>query len=131
MFSTYFFGISYVFKTRQYILIEFVSAMAPPKLQLVFYCFAQILAVVFAGGTVWLLYLFLPTLLNMQTPLLGLPAFIGPIPLAVGSAMIVVTSLYYLAFGLWALVQGITGRTLHDIESIALITPPLEDAEEW
>ena len=33
VFSTYFFGISYAFKTRQYILIEFVSAMAPPKLQ--------------------------------------------------------------------------------------------------
>ncbi len=131
VFASYFLGISYVFKTRQYILIEFVSRQAPLKLQLVFYCIAQVLAVVFAGGTVWLLYLFLPTLLNMQTPVLGLPAFILPIPLAVGSAMVVVTSLYYLAFACWALARGLTGESLHEIESVALITPPLEDAEEW
>jgi C4-dicarboxylate transporter, DctQ subunit len=131
VFASYFLGISYVFKTRQYILIEFVSTQFPLKLQLVFYCVAQVLAAVFAAGTVWLLYLFLPTLLNMQSPVLGLPAWILPIPLTLGSAMIVVTSLYYLAFGLWALAQGVAGDTLHEIESVALIAEPLKDAEEW
>ncbi len=131
VFAAYFFGVSYVFKTRQYILIEFVSAAAPLKLQLVFYCIAQVLAVVFAGSTVWLLYRFLPTLLNMQTPVLGLPAYLLPISLALGSAMIVVTSLYYLAFGIWALAKGVPGETLHQIEAVALIAAPLQDAEEW
>ena len=130
VFLCYFLGISYVFKTRQYILIEFVSYQTPVRVQMLFYCIAQVLAVVFAGGTVWLLYLFLPTLLNMRTPVLNMPAFLVPIPLAVGSAMMVLTSLYYLAFAIWALVCGLPGSSVAEIEALALITAPLEDAEE-
>src|SRR5690606_10649934 len=39
----YFLGISYVFKTRQEIYIEFVSSMLPVRMQLVLYMFEQLM----------------------------------------------------------------------------------------
>ncbi len=131
VFVSYFLGVSYIFKTRQYILIEFVSYQLPIRVQMVFYCLAQVAAIVFAGGTIWLLFRFLPTLLNMRSPVLSLPAIIAPIPLAFASAAIVLTSLYYLVFGVWALANGVRGKDVAEIEAIALITTPLDDAEEW
>ncbi len=125
----YFLGISYVFKTRQYIVIEFVSGISPIRLQMAFYIAAQILAVVFAIGILYLVYLFAPTLMNMTTPILRLPAIITPAPLIVASAMIAVTSIYYLWFGFWVLASGISGATLDEIEEMALIDLPLVEEE--
>lgn len=130
-FMTYFFGVSYVYKTRQYVLIEFVSEQMPIRVQMIFYCIAQVLAIVFAGASVWLLYKFLPTMLNMRSPVLGLPGYLVPLPLGVASMLMVLTSLYYLSFGVWALARGIAGDSIAAIEAIALVTAPLEDAEEW
>ena len=79
----------------------------------------------------WLPDLFLQTLLNMQTPVLGLPALYLTDSARRGLGHDRRDEPLLSGVCLWALVQGITGRTLHDIEFIALITPPLEDAEEW
>lgn len=122
---SYFLGISYVFKTRQYVLIEFVSSKLPLRAQIVLYLFAQILTLVFAVGTLYLLYLFLPTLLNMRTPVLSLPGFIPPLPLLIGSAMMVVTTIYYFSVGIWAFGGGAPGTSLADWEEVFLVEQPL------
>ncbi len=123
----YFFGVSYVFKARQYIVIEFVNNIAPMRVQMVFYLVAQILAFIFCIALLWLVYLFSPTLFNMTTPVLKLPAYITPLPLIVASAMIALTSIYYLAYAVWAMAAGSTGSSLYEMEAAALIHDPWEE----
>lgn len=127
--SSYFFGISYVFKTRQYILIEFIVSTLPLRLQLACYIVAQVLTVLFAAALVWLFYLFLPTLFSMRTTVMGWPAWILPAPIAVSSVMIIVTSSYYFLFGLWAFRQPLDAENIDDIELRAIISSPLVEAE--
>lgn len=124
----YFLGISYVYKASQDIVVDFVSLLMPMRVQLFFYLLAQVLTAVFCAVTVWLIYTFVPTLLDMRTPVLSLPAVLTPAPLALASAMMVLTSLYYLVFAAWALIRGPVGTTLADIEAVALILQPLEEA---
>jgi TRAP-type C4-dicarboxylate transport system permease small subunit len=121
---SYFFGISYVFKTRQEIYIEFLTSMAPLKLQLVFFLVEQALTLLFALALLWLTYLFSPTLFNMTTPVLKLPAFVGTAPLILATLMMVMTSLYYLAFGLWAFGRSGSGGLLAGVEERGLILRP-------
>lgn len=121
----YFLGISYVFKTRQEIYIEFVSSMLPVRMQLVLYMFEQLLAVAFTASLLWLAYLFSPTLFNMQTPMLKLPAAVTFGPLIASSSMIALTSIYHLIFGIWAFRNRLPGRFLTDIEQHGLILAPL------
>ena len=121
---SYFLGISYVFKTRQEIYVEFVSGMTPIKVQLALYILEQILTLIFAVAILWLVYLFSPTLFNMRTPVLRLPAIVTPGPLIFSSAMIALTSIYYMAFGIWSFRRGTEGRLLTDIEQKGLILSP-------
>lgn len=121
---SYFLGISYVFKTRQEIYVEFVSSMTPMKVQLALYILEQILTLIFAVAILWLVYLFSPTLFNMRTPVLRLPAIVTPAPLILSSAMIALTSIYYMAFGVWSFRRGTEGRLLTDIEQKGLILSP-------
>jgi len=121
---SYFFGISYVFKTRQEIYVEFLTSMAPLRLQLVFYLVEQVLTFVFAMALLWLTYLFSPTLFNMTTPVLKLPAFVNSAPLTFATMMMVLTSLYYFAFGLWAFGRSGTRGLLADVEERGLILRP-------
>lgn len=118
----YFFGVSYVYKARQYILIEFLSMRLPVRLQLLLYIFAQVLAIIFAATVVVLIIRFSPTLLNMVTPTLRLPDLLRAIPLGIASTMIVITSFYYLAFALWAFANRVPGDTLEEIERMALVS---------
>lgn len=117
----YFFGISYLFKIRQYILVEFLSLKFSIRAQLVLYIFAQILTIAFTATVFVLLMRFAPMLLQMTTPTLGLPEFLRSLPLAIASTMMVLTSVYYLAFGIWALAAGVTGTSLDEIEEMAII----------
>jgi TRAP-type C4-dicarboxylate transport system permease small subunit len=117
----YFFGVSYLFKIRQYILVEFLSLKFSIRIQLMLYVFAQILTIAFTATVFVLLIRFAPMLLQMTTPTLGLPELLRSLPLAIASTMMVVTSLYYLAFGLWALATNVPGTSLDEIEQMALI----------
>ncbi|MGR3661703.1 MAG: TRAP transporter small permease [Paracoccaceae bacterium] len=125
----YFFGVSYLFKIRQYILIEFLSMKLSIRAQLVLYVIAQIITIVFTATVFVLLVRFAPMLMQMTTPTLGLPELLRSMPLAIASTMMVVTSLYYLAFGLWALSAGVTGNSLDDVEEMALITTMMEEPD--
>lgn len=130
---SYFFGISYVFKTRQYILIEFITSKLPTRFQLVLYVAAQILTIAFAGMIAWMFYLLLPTLFNMRTTVLGWPGWLSPLPLAIASAMLVLTSFYYLLFGFWALTRGWNSAwgatSLSEIEGHVLTNEPADEIE--
>jgi TRAP-type C4-dicarboxylate transport system permease small subunit len=117
---TYFLGVSHVFKARQYIVIEFLSSRFPVRVQVCLYLFAQIAALTFAVATVVLVIEFTPRALGMQTPVLRLPGVLPFIPIAVGSAMIAWTSLYYLAFTLWALTRGGISGSLAATEERAI-----------
>ena len=123
----YFFGISYVFKTRQEIVIEFLSAMAPLRLQVLLFVLEQLFVLAFVITVVWLTHRFSPTMFNMQTPVLKLPAAVTFAPLVVASLMMALTALYYLGFGLWALRNGGPATTLAEIEARGLILRPWLD----
>lgn len=127
--SSYFFGISYVFKTRQYILIEFLVVAFPLRIQLLMYVLAQVLTIFFAVSVTWLFFLFLPTLFNMRTTLLSWPAWLLPAPIALACALIALTSAYYLAFGVWALRQRHDASSLDALERLAVTNTPLAAAE--
>ena len=126
---SYFLGVSYVFKTRQYILIEFVSLLLPVRGQLLLYVFAQIVTIVFTVALVVLVFQFAPTLLKMTTPVLRLPGIISALPIGIASALMVLTSLYYLAFALWALFSNALSGSMTETERLGLVTRPLEDLE--
>lgn len=120
---TYFLGIAYVFKTRQEIFIEFLTLMMPLRVQIAFFIVEQLLAFVFCAALIWLVYLFAPTMFNMQSPLLKLPGYVTYIPLLLSTMSIALTSVYYCWYGLWA-GPRIGGRTIHDVESHGLILKP-------
>lgn len=125
----YFLGISYVFKARQEIYIEFLSNMLPLRMQLVLYIFDQVLALGFTLALLWLAYVFSPTLFNMQTPMLKLPAAVTFGPLITATIMIALTSMYHLLFGIWAFRNRLSGRFLADIERHGLILSPLQQEQ--
>ncbi|MBL4811056.1 MAG: TRAP transporter small permease subunit [Rhodobacteraceae bacterium] len=127
--ACYFFGISYVFKTRQYILIEFLSSKGSIKFQLALYMLAQIFAIIFTGLITWMFYLFLPTLINMRSTILGWPGWLGPLPLVIASIMMVLTSIYYFLFGLWAFGQEWDETSLDGVERHALTNIPEVEIE--
>lgn len=126
----YFLGVSYLFKIRQYILIEFLSMKLSIRNQLRLYVVAQIITIVFTATVFVLLMRFAPMLMQIYTPTLGLPEFLRSVPLAIASTMMVVTSLYYLAFGLWALSAGVDGTSLDEVEELALIARPPAEIDE-
>lgn len=123
----YFFGISYVFKTRQEIVIEFLSAMAPVRFQVVLFVLEQVFVLIFVVALLWLTHRFSTTMFNMQTPVLKLPAAVTFAPLVVASMMMALTALYYMGFGLWALRNGGPATTLAEIEDRGLILRPWLD----
>lgn len=126
---TYFLGVSYVFKARQYIVIEFLTIRFPIRVQAWLYVFAQVAAIAFAVIVVILVAQFAPRAMGMRSPVLGLPGILTFLPIAVGSALMALTSLYYLAFALWALARGRLGVTLAATEAPALVVAPLAKVE--
>lgn len=126
---SYLLGIAYVFKTRQEIFIEFLTGMVPIRLQMALFLFEQVLALAFALALLWLVYLFSPTLFNMRTPVLGLPAIVTPAPLILSTVSIGLTSIYYFAFGLRAFGRPTSAHLIVEIEEQGLVLQPWADEE--
>lgn len=121
---TYFLGISYVFKTRQEIYIEFVAMLTPVRVQLGMFIFEQLVSLAFALALLWLVWLFAPVMLNMQTPLLKLPGWAPYIPLIFSTLMIALTSVYYCLYGLWAMSSATAETSLAEIEERGIVLRP-------
>lgn len=120
----YFSGVSYVFKTRQEIYIEFAASLAPIRGQVTLFVVEQVVTIAFSLALLWLVWLFSPTMFNMQSPVLKLPGWVTFAPLVFSSAMIAVTSAYYLAFGIWALSRGTGDNRIAEVEARGLILRP-------
>lgn len=123
---SYFMGISYVFKTRQEIYIEFAALLTPLGVQKLIFIFEQLVALSFTLALLWLAWLFAPTMLNMQTPLLKLPGWVPFFPLILSTAMIALTSIYYCLFGLWAFASGVRDESIREVEQRGLVLRPWE-----
>jgi TRAP-type C4-dicarboxylate transport system permease small subunit len=116
-------------QTRQYIIIGFLSDLLPLAVQKVLYILAQVLAACFAAILAKLTWDFAPTLLGTRSATLGLSGIWTGIPIGFAAAMIVMTSLYYLAYGLWAFRRPDAGRSLLEIETHGLVLSPLDAIE--
>ncbi|WP_173932680.1 TRAP transporter small permease subunit [Chelativorans sp. Marseille-P2723] len=123
---SYFLGISYVFKTRQEIYIEFAAFLMPLGVQMLMFIFEQLVTLAFTLTLLWLAWLFAPTMLNMQTPLLKLPGWVPFFPLILSTAMIALTSIYYCLFGLWAFASVDRDESIREVEQHGLVLRPWE-----
>lgn len=121
---TYFLGISYVFKTRQEIYIEFVALLTPLRAQVLMFIGEQLVTLAFALAMLWLAWLFSTTMFNMQSPLLKLPGWVPFAPLIWSTVLIGLTSIYYCSFGLLALFGKVPGASIGEIESRGLVLRP-------
>ena len=97
MLIAYFFGASYIFKARQYVVVLFVVQRLPRRLQLGLYLMAQALTFWFCLLLVVEIIRLAPGQLRMSTYILHIPRFYSSLPLLAAAASIAVTSLYYAA----------------------------------
>lgn len=117
----YFFGIAYVFKARQYIIIEFIVIKFSRKTQVYFYYIAQILTLVVAGVVLVMGLSLAPRQMVFATYILGIPKFYSALPLLIGSASMILTTVYYC----WAVRHALTAlgpdASLDEIEKEVLL----------
>ncbi len=99
----YFFGTSYVFKTRQYLVITLVFDRLAAPARIPLYVAAQVLTAAFCLLLVVQLLGLAPGQLRMRTFVLHIPRFYASVPLLIASASMAVTAIYFgLAVGLRA-----------------------------
>jgi len=91
----YFFGASYIFKARQYVILSFFVERMPTRFQLAVYLLAQALTFGFCSLLVIELIGIAPAQLRMGTYILHIPRFYSSLPLIVAAASIAITSAYY------------------------------------
>ena len=93
--SAYFLGTSYIFKARQYLVIDLVFDRLGDRSRIAVYLAIQLLTAAFCLMLVIELLGLAPGQLRMKTFVLHIPRFYASIPLLVASASMVVTALYY------------------------------------
>ena len=121
---SYFLGASYVYKTRQYIIISLVFDLFPGRLQLHIYLLTQMLIIGFCGVIVFQLISIAESQLSMRTVILHIPRFYGTLPLMFASISMIATAVYYaLAVGREAAARP--GDGLPGLESRLLISHPV------
>ena len=104
MLVAYFVGASCVFRSRHYVIVEFLIHRIPPGAQRAAYALAQVLTV-----TIWLIVLWTALAeashtLRTYSVILHLPRFYAYLPLMVGAVSVTVTTAYY------ALAVHVAGR---------------------
>ena len=105
----YFFGTSFVFKSRQYLLISFLFDRFPEGWKLPLYVFAQLLTAAFCTVLFVELIRIAPGQLYMKTYILHIPRFYSSLPLLIASMSMAITALYYA----WVSI-GAAARLEHD-----------------
>ena len=120
----YFLGASYVFKTRQYIVVAFVFDRFPKRLQLSLYLLAQVLIIGFCCVVVVELIAIAESQLSHRTVILHIPRFYGTLPLFFASVSMIATSAYY-AVAVWRAAAGRPEEGIHDLEASLLISQPV------
>ena len=120
----YFQGIAYAFKTRQYIVINFLAERLAPAAQLYCYLFAQLLVVAFCGVVLVEGIGILPRQYLMLTYILHIPRMYLGLPLLFAAVSMVATSIYY-ALAVWRAARREPGRVAPDIEAQRLVSQPV------
>ena len=120
----YFQGIAYAFKTRQYIVINFLAERLSPAAQLRCYLFAQILVVVFCGVVLIEGVAILPRQYLMLTYILHIPRMYLGLPLLFAAVSMIATSVYY-ALAVWRASRHEPGAEAPDIEARRLVIHPV------
>ena len=121
---SYFLGISYVYKTRQYIVISWLFDRISARLQLSIYLLAQVLIIGFCAVVVFELIAVAPNQLDMRTVILHIPRFYGTLPLMLASVSMIATALYYF-FAVWRQAGDHPQEGLLGLESRLLINQPV------
>lgn len=115
----YFIGASSLFRSRHYIIIEFLVQRLGPALQRQIYFLAQLLAIVFCAIIVIESIQEVPLLLTNYSVILHLPKLYSHLPLIVGSASIVVTSVYY-GLAVWTCGRRRPDLGVADLEKLVI-----------
>jgi C4-dicarboxylate transporter, DctQ subunit len=117
MLVTYFLGAAYIYKQRQYMVVEFLTNMLPRSTQYWLYLFAQVLTLAFSIMMVAMIVEIAPAQLRMKTFLLHIPRFYSSLPVLIGSLSMALTATYYLVATVRA--GGVTGQgaSIQEIES--------------
>jgi TRAP-type C4-dicarboxylate transport system permease small subunit len=119
--SAYFLGTSYIFKARQYLVIDLVFNRLGERSRIAVYLAIQVLTAAFCLMLVIELVGLAPGQWQMKTFVLHVPRFYASIPLLIASASMVVTSLYY---GLTVASRSLGGeRDVKRIEAAVCLFP--------
>ena len=120
----YFQGIAYAFKTRQYIVINFLAERLSPAAQLRCYLLAQLLVVVFCGVVLVEGVAILPRQYLMLTYILHIPRMYLGLPLLLAAVSMIATSVYY-ALAVWRASRREPDAAAPDIEARRLVVQPV------
>jgi len=97
MLVSYFFGIAYVYKANQEIVIHFVVQRLAPARQHALYIVIQLLVAAFCAMAALQGLLLAPSQLNFKTYILNIPKFYSTLPLILASISMTVTALTFAA----------------------------------
>ena len=100
MLIAYFFGIAYVYKAKQDIVVGFLLNRLPRRTQVALNIFAQILIALFCLLLVVTGLELAPSQLVFFTYILNIPRFYSTLPLIIASASMAATAIYY-AIAAW------------------------------
>ena len=115
----YFIGASSLFRSRHYIIVELLVQRLAPALQRHIYFLAQLLAIVFCAIIVVESIQEVPLLLTNYSVILHWPKLYSHLPLIVGSASIVVTSVYY-GLAVWTCGRRRPDMAVADLEKLVI-----------
>lgn len=115
----YFIGASSIFRSRHYIIVEFIVQKFAPAMQRLIYLLAQVLAIVFCMIIVVESLLEVPLLLTNYSVILHVPKLYSYLPLIIGSVSIVITSIYYSA-AVWICGRQYPEMSVADLEHLVV-----------
>ena len=113
--TAYFFGISYVFKARRYLIVSILFDRFPERVKLPLYIGCQVLTAAFCAMLFIELLGIAPQQLYMKTYILHIPRFYSSLPLLIASISMTLTAVFYT-------VEAIRWRSAGDLEAIESAT---------
>ena len=109
--TAYFFGISFVFKARRYLIVSILFDRFPEAAKLPLYIGCQVLTAAFCAMLFFELLGIAPQQLYMKTYILHIPRFYSSLPLLLASISMTLTAVYYT-------VEAIRMRSAGDLDTI-------------
>ena len=121
--GAYFFGISYVYKAKQYLVIDVLFEQLTDRVKVVLFVIAQVLTALFCLMIVVELLGIAPGQLRMKTYILRFPQFYSSVPLLIASASMTVTAIYYGVRVLVELKRNSSAKSFREIEESVNLFP--------